>query len=148
MTQYPPTIRNEILDNILGLLSSFEDPEFKDIFKKTNPVKIDMDYIAKALQKNKWESQTKEAIKQKLITENYITEDKNGNLSITHTGLEFQKNGGYYLQELNQPKEKSTNCTLEKIKRKINWQLGLIALAIFIIQILSIDYVLKFFKQL
>ncbi|WP_159021907.1 hypothetical protein [Formosa sp. L2A11] len=145
MTQSPPPIRNEISDNILGLLSSFEDPDFKDIFKKTNPGKIDMDHIAKALQKNKWKSQTKEAFKKKLLKDGYITEDENGNLSITHIGLEFQKNGGYYLQELNKPKANITDSTFEKIKRKLNWQLTLIGLAIFIIQILSIDYIRDYF---
>ncbi|MBP1838387.1 hypothetical protein [Formosa algae] len=146
MTQHAPSVINQISDNILGLLSSYEDPEFKDIFKKTNPGKIDMDYIAKALQRKEWEKYSKDAIKDKLIRDGYITEHENGSLTITRFGLEFQKKGGYYLQDLNLNQTTQTETPFEKIKKKMDWQFILLGVALFVIQILSIDYIKDFFN--
>ncbi|QDO92964.1 hypothetical protein FNB79_02900 [Formosa sediminum] len=146
MMQQPPTFNNAILDNTLGLLAAYEAPEFKAIFKETNPCKIDMNYIAKALQKEHWKNYTKEYIKNKLINDGYIKEHENGNLSITLYGLEFQKEGGYYIQELNKNQINTTATTFSRIKQKFNWEFFLIGSALFIIQLLSINFIKDFFK--
>jgi hypothetical protein len=138
MEQKTPLIKNEILDNILGLLLSFESSAFKEIFEKTNPKKIDMEFIAQTLNHYQWKNWMKESFKEELLNNHYIKEDENKNLSITEQGREFKKNGGYYAKELNQIQLSDLDTHLEKINKKYNRKLNLIGILIFIVQVISI----------
>jgi hypothetical protein len=141
MEQKLPLIRNEILDNILGLLLSFESSAFKEIFQKTNPNTIDMEFISKTLNHHEWKNWMKESFKEELLNNDYIMEDVNGNLLITEQGREFKKNGGYYTQELNQIQINDLDSHLDKINKKYNRKLNIIGIVIFIAQVISIAIV-------
>jgi hypothetical protein len=138
MEQKLPIMKNEIFDNILGLLLSFESSAFKDIFEKTNPNTIDMEFIAKTLNHYEWKNWMKKSFKEELLYNEYIMEDEKGNLLITEQGREFKKNGGYYSLELKRIQRNDLDYNLEKISKKSNWKLNLIGILIFIVQVISI----------
>ena len=141
MEQKIPLIKNEILDNILGLLLSFESSAFKGIFEKTNPNKINMEFISKTLNHYEWKNWMKESFKEELLQNDFIMEDENENLLITEQGREFKKNGGYYAQELNQIQINDLDSHLDKINKKYNGKLNIIGIVIFIAQVISIAIV-------
>lgn len=138
MEQRLPLIKNEVLDNALGLLLSFESPAFKEIFKKTNPRKIDIDFITKTLNHYDWKNRMKESLKDELLRSDYVIEDQNGNLRITEQGREFKKNGGYYSRESAQLQINDLESQIEKINKKYNRRLNVVSILIFIMQIISI----------
>ncbi len=131
-------MKNEISDNILGLLISFESTACKEIFEKTNPNNINMEFISKTLNHYEWKSWMKESYKEELLKNHYVMEDANGNLLITEQGREFKKNGGYYAQALNQNPINDLDYHLEKINKKYNRKLNIIGILIFIAQIFTI----------
>ena len=141
MEQKSSLIKNEILDNILGLLLSFESSAFKEIFQKTNPNTIDMEFISKTLNHYEWKNWMKESFKEELLNNEYVMEDVNGNLLITEQGREFKKNGGYYAQELNQIQKNDLDSHFDKINKKYNRKLNIIGILIFIVQVISIAIV-------
>ncbi|OMP30053.1 hypothetical protein [Mangrovimonas sp. DI 80] len=133
--------RNEILDNILGLLLSFESLTFKEIFKVTNPVKIDMEFIAKTLNQYQWKDWMKESFKDELLFNGYIREDESANILITEEGREFKNNGGYQAQELKHVWTKDLYPQIEKINRTYNQKLTLVGILIFIVQVITITII-------
>lgn len=141
MEQKLPLMKNEILDDILGLLLSFESLAFKDIFKKTNPIKIDMDFIASTLNHYEWKNWMKKSFKEELLNNKYLMEDANENLLITEQGREFKKNGGYYAQGLNQIQITDLDSRFEKINKNYSRKLNIIGIVIFIVQVISIAIV-------
>jgi len=141
MEQKTPLIKNEILDNILGLLLSFESSAFKEIFEKTNPNKINMEFISKTLNHYEWKNWMKESFKEELLKNDFIMEDENENLLITEQGREFKKNGGYYARELNKIQINDLDSHLDKINKKYNRKLNIIGIVIFIVQVISIAIV-------
>lgn len=138
MEQKGLLLKNEILDNTLGLLLSFESSAFKEIFEKTNPSKIDVEFIAKTLSHYEWDNWMKESLKNELLNKHYVKEDPNGNLRITEQGREFKKNGGYYAQESVQVQISDLESHMESINKKYNRKLNIIGILIFIAQVISI----------
>lgn len=133
-------VRNEILDKILVLLMSFDAPIFKEMLSKINPSKIDMDFIAQAYPEYEWEYYMKESFEKELLYKNYISKDKNGNLSITEPGREFKRKGGY---EAIDKKEKQEDTIREKTIESFRYDKLALTVSILAIIISIIGIMLK-----
>ncbi|WP_296317923.1 hypothetical protein [Winogradskyella sp. UBA3174] len=130
-----PTCR--ILDDILFLLLSYENPSFNKIFDEINPRIIDMDFVSKALPNHNWNVGQKELIKEKLL------QDLNKNLKINQKGQEFIQNGGYYFARIKESQKIELQTQSDLLNKKYNKKLTIFGLVIFVIQITSI-YCLKY----
>ena len=136
-----PTCR--ILDDILFLLLSYENPSFNKIFDEINPRIIDMDFVSKALPNHNWNVGQKELIKEKLLQDNYILQDLNKNLKINQKGQEFIQNGGYYFARIKESQKIELQTQSDLLNKKYNKKLTIFGLVIFVIQMTSI-YCLKY----
>ena len=138
--------KDEILDNILGLLLSFEAPDFKDIFKKTNARKINMDFIANALPYYQWEKDMKCSFKTELLNQAFVFEDGNNNLHLTDKGRVFKKSGGYYSLSDNQIQEQELETHFLKMEKKYNRKQMIVEALIILVFFILITIIKNLFQ--
>jgi len=131
-------VRNEILDKILTLLMSFDTPIFKDMLNKINPSKIDMDFVSELYPEYEWEYYIKESFEKELIFKEYISKDNDGNISITETGREFKRKGGYAAIDKRKKQEETiTEKTIQSFRYdKIALFISIVSIIISIIGLL------------